>query len=705
MPDIQKFFQKLLVSLFHLLILITPFVFTWVNEELFEFPKMLIVYAMAGLIAASWVSLMIVSNKLLIKRTKFDYVLGAFLASQILSTVFSMHPATSIFGYYTRFHGGLLSTICYITLYYAFVSTVTKKQLKSMYVTLFIAAIGVSLYAIPEHFGHSPSCFLITEGKVFDVSCWVQDVQSRVFGTFGQPNWLAAYAISLIPLGIALTITTSKQKTWSWQKIVYALAVLTLFLALIFTKSRSGILGLAVGLGILFAGSVYQRKAVEPTKFASITVAIGLIALVFGTPFSPSLSQLLSPNRPSETIQSTATNPLAPVANRLEVGGTDSGEIRKIVWQGAVKIWQRYPLFGSGVETFAYSYYQDRPMAHNLVSEWDFLYNKAHNEFLNFLATTGIVGLATYIALLGAFGIFTTTFIVKTQKEDTTVRDNNQIIALGLVSGTVALSISNFFGFSTVMVSLLLFLYFAFFEVISSQTKQHLETVALDNSSYLPLTMIWLTTLYILFIIYNMWSADKLYTLGKQYLEQQLLIDGAQTLEAAISKSPQALYYDKLSLAQAEIAAGLKELNESTAAAQFAQQAIITSDTALKKNPVHLNFYKTRARVFIYLTQVDGKYLDGAFETLKTAQQKAPTDAKLVYNQALILIEQSNYDQAIELLQQSIDMKPNYAAARSKLGDIFAIQGKIDQAKTEYQYILENITPEDPVTLEKLHLL
>jgi len=87
----------------------------------------------------------------------------------------------------------------------------------------------------------------------------------------------------------------------------------------------------------------------------------------------------------------------------LESGGTESGTIRKIVWTGALRIWQANPknfLIGTGPETFAQAYYQYRPLEHNQTSEWELLYNKAHNEFLNYLVTTGILGLGSYIVLL-----------------------------------------------------------------------------------------------------------------------------------------------------------------------------------------------------------------------------------------------------------------------------------------------------------------
>ena len=192
--------QKFIIILFHLLFMTVPFFFTWVNEELFEFPKMLLTYGFTTLIVGVWIGRMILEKKVFIRQTVFDWPILLFIVSQTLSTIFSIHPSTSIMGYYTRFHGGLLSTLTYILLFYALVSNFSKVALRKLWITIFIAALGVTLYTIPEHFGHSPSCLMITQQ--FDVSCWVQDVQSRAFATFGQPNWLAAYVISLIPLGI-----------------------------------------------------------------------------------------------------------------------------------------------------------------------------------------------------------------------------------------------------------------------------------------------------------------------------------------------------------------------------------------------------------------------------------------------------------------------------------------------------------------------
>lgn len=211
---------------------------------------MIVVYILATIITGIWVLKILNTKKLFLKRTPLDIPIVLFLASQILSTIFSIDPHTSIWGYYSRSNGGLLSIISYILLYYALVSNFDIKQsLKFLQAAIF-GGLLVSLYAIPEHFGFSPSC-LILVGEL-NASCWVQDVQARVFATLGQPNWLAAYLAMLIFPTIYFAIS-AKDTLW---KIFYILTTLAMYLAFTFTYSRGATLGLAGGLFVFLIGIV-----------------------------------------------------------------------------------------------------------------------------------------------------------------------------------------------------------------------------------------------------------------------------------------------------------------------------------------------------------------------------------------------------------------------------------------------------------------
>lgn len=758
--QLDQFFQRGLVFCFNLLVILTPFFFTWFNEELFEFNKMILTYGLTAVIVGFWLMRMVVQQKILFKQTWFDLPILFFLASQLLSTIFSMHPRTSWFGYYTRFHGGLLSSVTYTALLYALVSNFTAKQAKLLIVSILIAALGTTFYSIPEHFGFSPSCQFIS-GQ-FTTECWSKDTnpKDRIFGTFGQPNWLAAYVITLLPLAVTgtvwqvLRIQSAKRSLRSKVGVLYgaaaggAITTLSLFLTLLYTKSRSGFIGMVVGGTLFAAGLLFlllktfvakrDHQLTKPLVLTtgSLATLLIVIALAVGTPFTPNLSQALQSFSSSHTSSSSTlpsptppeinetSNPASTPANRLEIGGTDSGEIRKIVWKGAWDVWQRYPLLGSGVETFAYSYYLDRPVEHNNVSEWAFLYNKAHNEFLNFLATTGVVGLISYSVLLGVFIVIPVLPLIKDISRfqaNSEASFEVKLLGVAVTSGLVALSISNFFGFSTVMVSILLFLLPALYWVIAEQ-KVMAEVIAEEKSNpnsvskskpselhfgqLLALGGITVAILWALNNVYGWWRADNLYSTGKQYSQIGQVSQGALLITEAIGILPdEALFYDQLSQDYAQIAVALLQQGDATRAATAAQAAEAASQMALQLNPVHLNFYKSQARMYIVLGNLDPQFYQQAERVLEQATHLAPTDAKVWYNIALLQLSQGQIDKGKATLEKTISLRPKYEEARMSLAELLTEQGDWQAAADNYRFILESIAPGNTIATEQLELL
>lgn len=663
--------RKFTIFFFHALFLTVPLFFTSINDELFEFNKIILTYAYTAIIVGLWVTRMIIEKKVLWKKTPFDIPLALFFISQLLSTIVSIHPHTSVFGYYSRFNGGLLSVMSYIALYYAFVNTIEKKDIGSFIKTLLYAGMLSAFYAFIEHFGHSPSCFFIT-GK-FDVGCWIQDVQTRVFGTFGQPNWLAAYLIMLIPLAVSETIRAFEIKKSGYAWFLFGLVAL-LFSTLLFTQSRSGLLGLATGgfvYGILYIkrwfADTQARSSFRPLLLLGFSCAF--LVFLFGSPLTPSARQLLQKFRTKPAVATPTAPTQQPAGTQLEVGGTESGAIRAIVWKGAIAVWKRYPLLGSGVETFAYSYYKDRPIEHNLVSEWDFLYNKAHNEFLNYLATTGAVGLGTYLLLIGWVYWWTLS------------HTGSSSSAMAWIAGYTALHVSNFFGFSTVVVSTLFFLVPAFVSVEFSPSEDlstlppwerkkkirvRQEPVSLYQWSVIGLVSI--GVFWALLTIVNMWRADYAFAQGKQLRAAKQGEQAIKKLKEAIDLGPnEAVFHEELSLTASELSAAAYAQQQATSAADLGELAIRESDKMLELNSSHLNFYKSRARMLITLSQIAPELMGEALRILDRAQVLAPTDAKLTYNRALLTEQGGKKDEAITLMKQAIDMKPNYEVAKEQL--------------------------------------
>jgi len=673
-------FANSIPFLFNFLFFFVPLVLFPKTSELFEFNKVVLVYATTIIIVSSWLIKMVSEKKIIFRRTILDYPILIFLLIQLISVFFSIDVHTSIFGYYSRFHGGFLSSLSYSLLYWAYVSNMNFSTTKKAVRITLVSAMLVSIYGVLERFG-------------IDKNIWVQDVQNRIFSTLGQPNWLAAWLTGLIPITWMLIISGGQKN--KFRNGLLALFSL-FFLALLYTRSRSGILGFTASYFIFWIGYYFIYKNFKPIlkSFIQITFAIVLVTLVAGTPWTPSLSDMFKKPNVAET---QTTNIITGPA--LEIGGTESGEIRKIVWRGALNIWKGYPVFGSGVETFAYSYYNFRPVEHNLVSEWDFLYNKAHNEYLNFLATTGTAGFLSYLALLAtSIYIFILPYLNK-HKLKQTQRDEKHLLPLALLSGFSSLMVTNFFGFSVVPVALLLFLFPAM--MISINTKKDTNTETLksekpDIVQVIAMGVVASVVFYLLFSLSRYWYADTLYAEAKLQNDLENYGDGREMLLKAIKISPkEAVYYDELSEATSGIALSLSEADNIEAAEQFALTSISESKKAVELSSSNLNIRRNQARLFIRLSIIDPNYLIGAKKSLIEAVELAPTDAKIFYNLGLTLARLGETNEAIEVMGKTVEMKSNYRDARFAKALLLIDVGRNEEAIVELTYILDNLYPDD----------
>ena len=394
-------------------------------------------------------------------------------------------------------------------------------------------------------------------------------------------------------------------------------------------------------------------------------------------------------NAKSNSFQTKATS-----------GGTESLDIRKIVWQGAIKVWQRYPLFGSGVATFGYSYYQDRPLEHNLTSEWDFLYNKAHNELLDILANSGIIGLISYLLIFIVIIFYNAKYLGKLNSED-------QATIISLDCALLALFISNFFGFSTVYVNVLMYFFFALLVILFNK-QQIIALPTLKKNLFMETGKIvnFTCCLYLSFSVSKIWLADKAFVQAKELYEAGEYQDSIKVFYQAITLSKrEALFYDELASTYANLALSLSEIDETEASQEFAKAALETSDIALKLNNRHLNFYKTRARILIKLSITDKQYLKEAEEVLLSAISLAPTDAKLYYYLAIVKNSLGENEAAIKILKNTIEIKANYAEAVLKLAEIYEETVNYQEALNHYQIYLHNFDSQNEEIKAKIKIL
>lgn len=701
--------KKILTLSFFALILLTPLLFTKYTSELFEYNKMMFVYGLTAIITGTWVLRMISENRLIFKRTPLDIPLALFLLSQVVSTIFSIDVHTSIWGYYSRSNGGLLSIISYLLLYWAFVSNFDKDSILKFIKAAVFSGLLVSLYAIPEHFGLSPSCIILTGD--YSANCWVQDVQARVFGTIGQPNWLAAYLAMLIFPAIYLLLTSRTTKSL----ITYYISLIAMYLAFTFTYSRGATLGLIAGFAVLGLGLIFQyvqnKKELMSIKLAA---SVALIFIVINLCFGSAISEFRLLKDPAVPIRPDISVNQAPSGTQLENGGTESGQIRLIVWKGAIEIFKAYPLFGSGVETFAYSYYQFRPTEHNNVSEWDFLYNKAHNEYLNYLATTGLFGILTYLSIILIFLLWTLKNLLFSKYNGTGA--NNSLLMTALAAGYISYLIQNFFLFSVVIVSYLFYLLPAFSFVFMENNKplseknfaslhiQKLLNLVNKNSisKIIIQALVVLVALVTLVSLYNIWEADTNYKLGSDYNDLNNPGRAYKYLIEAVRLNPkEPLFLSELGNAAAASSIALAP-DDATTSAELKDDAKFFTDLALSISPVNTTINRTAIRTYFSLSLVDPALEDKTIEIVNNSIKLSPTDPKLLQNKGIIMAQFGRMKEATESLNLAIDMKPNYRDARLTLAGYYITNKQMDLAQREIDAVLKLIPgDEDALKLQE----
>ena len=129
------------------------------------------------------------------------------------------------------------------------------------------------------------------------------------------------------------------------------------------------------------------------------------------------------------------------------------------------------------------------------------------------------------------------------------------------------------------------------------------------------------------------------------------------------------------------------------------------SDVAIAISPRNLNIKKSRANVFLLLSEIDSSYMSEVIATLEEISTLAPTDAKIFYNLGLSFGQANDSQNAIKNLQKAVELKGDFRNARFALALFYIEAGQNDRAKKELLYILEKIDPKDPLATQKLQEL
>lgn len=374
--SIKVLIVKRYLVLFSVLLVATPLIFVTNTNELFEFPKTFFIYFVGTFTLAVFLSDLVLKPQKFIKPS---LPVLAFGGAFILSTVFSTHIYTSVWGYYTRFNDALMSTLIYIGLYIVVINKLSLADFRVLLKVVVLTLLPVGFYGILQHYGSTDPNF----------STHID----RVFSTFGQPNWLAQYIVALLPLSLYLAFK---------QRFVFWFAVyLVGFSCLWFTYSLSGLLGFMASLGVLVVLFV-RKECVSFKNISRILLALLLSVIIAVTNLGIFSARIQDAWTDVKRVVVSSYVVFAQ-ENPGQYNLSDPGYIREGLWKGSLKLAtssMKNLLIGVGPETFPYQFQQFRPRVLNYSSEWDFVFNKPHNYYIELLVEQGLLGFTTYLILV-----------------------------------------------------------------------------------------------------------------------------------------------------------------------------------------------------------------------------------------------------------------------------------------------------------------
>jgi O-antigen ligase len=288
---------------------------------------------------------------------------------------------------------------------------------------LTLAAALQATIGLYEYFGGSGAPHL-----------WISDYQNfRAFGTFGQPNPFSALMGLSLPLSLGLAWSCASQGYTSWradQKNWIG----TSLLALMYTGMSGLLLGGLIASWGRGAWMGFGAASVMMVFFAPrqrwhgiLLLAAGglLLGMVWVTGYVPANIQ--------QRIDNTLTEFVGFGDMRgVPINNDNFAIVERLAhWQAAYYMASAHPFLGVGLGNYEVVY------SDYALPSWPRALGHAHNDYLNVLAETGIIGLSVY--LVGWAFIFYWT-IRALRQPDRIMRS----VVLGLLGAWTHLAVHSF---------------------------------------------------------------------------------------------------------------------------------------------------------------------------------------------------------------------------------------------------------------------
>jgi len=660
-------------------IFIIPLFFNIYSYDQFELPKLTLLRTSTVIMLILWAIKIASQGYINYKPTPLDLPMLLWALMNIITTFTSFAPHLSFRGEYENFAGSL-SNLNYVVLYYIATQNLNnKKQIIIINYAFLFSGLLSGLYAIAQFFG-------------YDFIKWNEEsmIKGRYFASMGNPNFLGALIIMIIPVNIAFFLIQLKNKNYFYSIFLFLLFVL-LYVALFGTQSRGPFLGFVISMMFMlsyFLIKLYNDIKQEANKqnisflFLFKTLIIKYkywIVLVF---IILLISIILS--------LTTGKNATLRLWNSI-VNFKQSVSVSRLhIWGPSIKIIKDYPLLGTGVDTFksVFPKYSGVEFAH--IDGANVASRTAHNELLNIAATMGIISLGIYFLLLYSYTKMWYRSFIKTTDY------NFKMIALAMFAAFIAYFIQNIFSFGVAAINTTLYIFFGLqFIFYKEYYPVKIKNIFLPfYNELMKIVYFFIPVICGIFLIYQafiIYKADTYYNrgriLGSVYNKWDLAI--AEHLKSIKLAPTEVKYQVYTGLAFERMAMSSNDKNKQV---ELIKQAINYYTKGVQLNPYNAYYWGNLARVYAVLGDIESnqQYLAESEKYYLKAIERAPVTGLFYNNLIDLYLRHGLIEQTKPLFEKLEIIDKNMAAnAYFMLGNLYFTHKDFSNAEIAYKKSIE----------------
>ena len=655
----SSFYGIIIEVLVIALVILTPIAFFPHCITVFNPIKEAIIENIALLSLMFWILKMISREEIKFASAPLNFPVLSFILIGILSLIWTNNFFVSLTELPLFLSGPLL--------YLVLINNLNNKRQVNYILNTLIAVAGLfGIYGILQYNG-------------IDLSLWKYNVgRQQVFGLFGNVNYFAEYLIIPLPIAISLFFASPNKL----KKGLLLIGILAMSATLILTFTRGSNLGFGASLIFMFFLFIYSKG----NNFIRSNKKILIIILLVVITTAIFLFIVPNPLNKEGTVIFKIKDRISLSRLKTEVAFNR----RLIIWKFTALMIKDHPLLGSGIGTFKYNSlryqakYFESIKNRSLVGFAD----KTHNEYLQFWAELGIIGLGIFIWLMVSYFNYGLKYLRK-------IKDSpKQGIIIGLMGSVVAVLIDGIFGFPLHLPAtvILFWLVLALTIIIGKSDLNETNIDNMGNNSiskdtkniirgFKPLLYILIISLsiYLCFTVTRPFIARIYWFHATKELSKNNLDEAIKINEKALKWDPYLgeIYYD--------IGKVLYSKKIYTITLEYFQKAAKYCDS-----PDLPNDFAVVYRMRNQLEEAAVK-LKQAISYQKTDQAMLPLYCDL----GSIYLRLKRHDLAEIALKKALQINAAYANAHFRLAGVYLEEIRITEAQEEFKKVIE-LAPDSP---------